>query len=226
MNSARGASCYFAFVREAIRSSFFRADAVFPVRGDEPEEGCDENEFDGEMEAVEDFFEAGISVPRRSELHADPGECVAPGPGADESVDVEAELVHLRDACGKGDEGADDRQHSADENGDGAEAVEEVIDTIQVVAAEEEIAAVALDHGTTAVCADPVGGDGAEVGGEGGDGREDDEVPLRVRESVAGERHDDFRGDGDTGGLDRHEKDDAEVSAGRNGADEEGDDFF
>ena len=111
-----------------------------------------------------------------AELHADVGERVAPGPGADEGVEVEAELVHLRDAGGKGDEGADDGQHAADEDGDGAEAVEEVIDAVEVVAAEEEIAAVALDHGAAAACADPVGGDGAEVRGQGCDGCEEDEV--------------------------------------------------
>ena len=74
----------------------FRADAILPVGDDEPEEGCEENEFDGEMKAVEDFLEAWVGVPRRAQLHADPGERVAPGPGADEGVDVEAELVHLR----------------------------------------------------------------------------------------------------------------------------------
>ncbi len=117
------------------------------------------------MEAVEDLFEAGVGVPACAQLHAYPGEDVAPGPGADEGVDVEAELVHLGHACGEGDEGADDGKHSADEDGDGAEAGEEVIDTVEVVAAEEEIAAVALDHGTAAAGSDPVGGDGADIRG-------------------------------------------------------------
>ena len=148
-----------------------------------------------------------------AELHADVGERVAPGPGTDEGVDVEAKLVHLRDAGGKGDEGANDGEHAADQHGDGAVAVEEVIDEVEIAAAEEDVAAVALDHGASAACADPVGGDGAEVGGEGCDGCEEDEVELRVGESVAGERHDDFRRDGNAGGLDRHEQDDAGVAS-------------
>ena len=49
---------------------------------------------------------------------------------------------------------------------------------------------------------------------------------MRVGESVAGERHDDFRRDGDAGGLNRHEEDDTKVSAGCYGANEEGNDFF
>ena len=65
--------------------------------GDEPEDAGDENEFDAEVEAVEDGFEAGVGVPAVAELHADVGEGEAPGPGADEGVEVEAKLVHLRD---------------------------------------------------------------------------------------------------------------------------------
>jgi len=139
---------------------------------------------------------------------------------------MEAELVHLRDAGGEGDEGANDGQHATDEDRDGAEAGEKVVDAIEIVAAEEEEATVTLDHGPTAVCADPVGGDGAEVGGQGCDCREDDEIELRVRQSVAGEGHDDFRRYGDAGGLDRHEEDDTEVTAACDEGDEDGNDFF
>ena len=45
-------------------------------------------------------------------------------------------------------------------------------------------------------------------------------------EGVAGKGHDDFGGDGDAGGLNRHEKDDTEVSAADNCADQDCDDFF
>jgi len=103
---------------------------------------------------------------------------------------------------------------------------EEAVDEIEVAAAEEDEAAVTLDHGTTAASADPVGGDGAEVGGERGDGREENKLPLRVGESVAGEGHDDFRRYGDAGGLDRHEEDDTEVTAACDEGDEDGNDFF
>jgi len=47
-----------------------------------------------------------------------------------------------------------------------------------------------------------------------------------VGEGVAGERHDDFGGDGDAGGLDCHQENDRGISAGGDGADEEGEDFF
>ena len=58
----------------------FGADAVFPVGDDEPDDADEENSFDSEVKAVEDLFEAGIGVPAVAELHADPGEGVAPGP--------------------------------------------------------------------------------------------------------------------------------------------------
>src|SRR5271168_656714 len=84
------------------------ADAVLPVGDDEPEKADDEDDLDAEVEAVKGLFEARVGVELGSKLHADVGECVAPGPGADEGVDVEAELVHLRDTGGEGDEGAND----------------------------------------------------------------------------------------------------------------------
>jgi hypothetical protein len=209
-----------------VKLSPFGADAVLPVGDYEPDDSGQEEEFYAEVEAVEDLFEAGVGVPLRAELHADVGEDVAPGPGADEGVDVEAELVHLRDAGGEGDEGADDGKHASDEDGDGAVFCEEVVDEVEVAAAEEHHAAVAFDHGASAASADPVGGDGAEVGGEGCDRCEDDELELVVGEGVAGEGHDDFGGNGDAGGLDRHEDDDAGVAAGADGANEESDDFL
>jgi len=96
----------------------FGADAVLPVGDDEPEETGDEDEFDTEVEALEDGFETRVGVELRAELHADVGEHVTPGPGADEGVDVETELVHLCYASGKGDEGANDGEHASDEDGD------------------------------------------------------------------------------------------------------------
>src|ERR1700723_2114916 len=99
------------------------------------------------MEAMEDLFEARVGLPGCAELHADVGEGVAPGPGADEGVDVEAELVHLRDTGGEGDECADDRQHATYKHSDGAEAGEEMIDTGEGVPAGGGKIAIAFAHG-------------------------------------------------------------------------------
>src|ERR1700730_15253427 len=117
---------------------------------DEPDDSGNQKDLNAKVEALEDGFEARISVPAITKLHADPCQRVAPGPRTDEGVEVKAELVHLRHSGGEGDEGAHDGQHAADEDGDGAEAVEEAVDAVEIVAAEEKIAAVALNHGATA----------------------------------------------------------------------------
>ncbi len=57
--------------------------------------------FYAEMEAVEDLFEAGVGIPSGAQLHADVGEGVAPGPGADEGIDMEAELFIFATPAGK-----------------------------------------------------------------------------------------------------------------------------
>jgi hypothetical protein len=139
---------------------------------------------------------------------------------------MELPLIHFGYAGGEGDEGANDGKHSAEEDGDGAEAVEEVVDAVEVAAAEEDVAAVTLDHGAASAGSRPVGRDRAEVRSERGCGCEEDEIPLRVSECPSGERHDDFGRDGDTGRLDGHEEDDGGVSAGGDGCDEEGYDFL
>ena len=172
---------------------------------DEPNDAGNQNELDAEMEAVEDGLEAGVRVPLVAELHADVRQRVAPGPGAEEGVDVEAELVHLCYAGGKGDEGAHDGEHAADQHGDGPIACEEVIYEIEVALAKEHVAAVTLDHGASAAGAYPVGRNGAKVGGKRRDGGEDDEIELTVSEGIASERHDDFRRNGNAGRLDCHE---------------------
>ena len=78
----------------------FSADAALPVGVDKPDDSCDEDQFDCEMKPVEDGLEAGVGVPVIAELHADVGKCIAPWPGADKCVKVEAELIHAGDAGG------------------------------------------------------------------------------------------------------------------------------
>ncbi len=146
------------------------ADAVAPVGPDEPDDGGDDEDFDAEVEAVEGGFEAGVGVPGLAELHADPGEDKAPGPGSEEGIEMEAELRHAGDAGGQGDEGADDGQEASEEDGDAAVLAEEVLGAGEVVGIEEDEAAPAGDEGAAAVCADPVSDEGAEIAAEGAGG--------------------------------------------------------
>lgn len=49
--------------RPLVVSGFFGADAILPVRVDEPDDSCEEDKFDDEMKAVEDLFEARVGLP-------------------------------------------------------------------------------------------------------------------------------------------------------------------
>lgn len=178
------------------------------------------------MEALEDGLEAGIGVPSIAELHADVGERIAPGPGADEGVDVEADVVHPGDAGGQGDEGANNGQEAADQDRDGTVAGEEALGEIEIVRGEQDVSAEAFDHGAAAARTDPVGRDGAKIGGEGTDGGKEDELHLSGGERETCDRHDDLGGEGDAGGLDRHEQQDAPVTGAGDEAHKEGDKFL
>ncbi len=200
----------------------FGADAVFPVGGDEPDDEGEEDEFYAEVEAVEDFLEAGVGVPTVAELHADVGEGEAPGPGAEKGVEVEAALGHAGDAGGKGDKGSDDGEETAEGDGAAAVLLKELLGAVEVVAAEEEEAAEALDGGSASPVADPIGRDGAEVAADGAGGGDEEELGGGGAEDKAGEGHDDFGGEGDAGGFDGHEQGDAGEAAGGDDADDEG----
>jgi 1-acyl-sn-glycerol-3-phosphate acyltransferase len=160
-----GASCGCVAGELRQRSGGFRGGAVLPVCPDEPDERDDDDGFDADLEAVEDFLEAGVRIPLHAELHADVGQGKAPRPGADKGVDMEAQLVHLRNARRERDEGADDGQHAAEQHGERAEPGKEAVSEIDVVAVEQDVAAVALDHRAATFGAEIVGGNGAEVGG-------------------------------------------------------------
>ncbi len=86
--------------RMDLGSDGLGVDAIFPVAPDKPNDPREQSELYREVEAVEDGFETGIGVPACAEPHADVGEDVAPWPGADEGVEVEADLVHPGDASG------------------------------------------------------------------------------------------------------------------------------
>ena len=137
---------------------------------------------------MEDRLEARVGVPVVAELHADVGKDVAPGPGADEGVGVEAELRHPCDACGKSDKGADDGQQAADENGDSAKALEEVFDAVEIVAAEQDVPAEAFDGRATSPGAEPVGRNRAEVAADSTSGGDPEELQLAGVHEIARRR--------------------------------------
>jgi hypothetical protein len=100
---------------------------------------------------VEVFAEVS---PVFGELHSRIGEAEAPGPRAEECIEVEAEARHARDSRGKRDEGADDGEKASDEDCDLAVFVEEAIGEFEVVFVEQDVTAVFLDERTSAEVSD------------------------------------------------------------------------
>ena len=189
---------------------------------EEPGDAGDENEFNTKMEAMEDGFEAWIRLPAIAELHADVSENKAPWPGAEEGIEVKAKLRHAGDASGQSDEGADDGQEAGDEDGDAAVALKVMLGAVEIVAAEEDIAAKALDGGTATPGSEPVGGEGAEIAADGSGGGYPEEIELAGVNEVAGEGHDDLGWQRNAGRFDGHKEGDTGVSSSGDDGDDEG----
>jgi hypothetical protein len=90
-----------------------------------------------------------------------------PDRGTEEGIDVEAKLVHTRDACGQRDKGANHWQQATDEDGDPSVAREEVFGAVEVAVVEQHEAAIFCNKGPAAISADPVGNERAEVAANG-----------------------------------------------------------
>ncbi len=155
----------------------------------------------------------GSRLPSVAELHADVSKKEAPGPGADEGVEMKAQLRHAGDAGGQGDEGADDGQQARDEDRDAAVALEVVLGAVEIVAAEENVFAEAFDGGTAAPGTEPVGRDGAEVAADGSGGGDPEEIELAGVNEIAGKGHDDLRRQRNASRFNGHQENDTGVSS-------------
>src|SRR5437764_7020358 len=205
-----------------VSGSILPPPAVFQMRPHVPNGAADDDGDDYAVETMHEGLEAGIGVPALSELLADIGESIAPGPGAQERIELELSLRHARDACGERDEGADHRQQPADEDGDAAEAPEEPLDHLELALAHQHDAAPALDQRPAAPIADRVGDRRADIATDGARGRDQRKVEAAGRDEITGERHDDLGGERNAGALDRHQDDDAAVAERGNRRDDEG----
>src|SRR5690242_9483713 len=78
--------------------SILLSPAVLHVRPDVPSGQDDDPRDDNAVEPVHEVLEAGIGVPALAQPLADIGERIAPGPGAQERIDLEPRLGHAGDA--------------------------------------------------------------------------------------------------------------------------------
>src|SRR5450631_2010949 len=82
-------------------SGCFRISFAIDVRPHKPDNPRDECNLDGEVKTMECLIEPVIGVPLLAELHAYVGKAEASWPRTGKGINVEAELRHLRNTCGK-----------------------------------------------------------------------------------------------------------------------------
>ncbi len=112
----------------------------------EPAESEDNEGHNGEVEAVHGRPQPRVAVPPFPEQVTHVGEGVAPRPGASKGVGLERKLRHAGDAGWQRDKGANHWQQAPDQRRRAAEPAEEPLSAVQVVRAEQDVAAPSFDQ--------------------------------------------------------------------------------
>ncbi len=125
---------------------------------------------------------------------------------------MEAGAWHAGDAGRERDEGADHGQEASDEDGEVSPAGEEAVGPVELAVSHEDPASIALDEGTSAVAADFVSDERAEVASDRTGGGRPEELERALEDEIARKGHDEFGRQRDTGGLDGHQDCDPRVA--------------
>src|SRR5204863_2707046 len=170
----------------------------------------DDADDDGGEHRVVDVPEGVLPlVPARADLVTDEGEEQHPGDAAEHGVEREAPERHPGHARRQRDEGANDRQHAAEEHRPGAPALEPPVGAVEAGLADVQPLAVALDQLDPPEVADGIGdprpGEVAEHAGRG----DLEQRELAAVDVEAGEQHRRLRRDRDARALGRHQPEDA-----------------
>src|SRR6516164_7820212 len=198
------------------------AGAFAPSDPDKPCHRRHQQRHDDGIEAVKQAAESRVAVPPRTEHHADISEAETPRPGPEKRIDLEFHHRHARQSGGKGDERAHHRQQPADEDRDRAVTGKEMLGAIELGGANQDVTAPAFECRAAALGRHVIGDGRTDIAAERARGCGADQAELSDGDEIASERHDDFRRQRNTGGLDRHENDDAEIAAGGNYSDDPG----
>jgi len=188
---------------------------MLPVPPDVPADPQDHRGDHDSVEPVQDFLEQGVAVPALAQFEPDIRQRIAPGPGAEEGVDLELELGHAGDARGQCYEGADDRQKPAHEHGDAAVALEEPVRPVEIAPAHQHISAPSVDERPAAVISGRVSDGGTDIAAERARCRDPKEIETSGEGQVSRKRHDDFGRQRNAGRFNRHQEDDPAISQGR-----------
>src|SRR5580693_4068025 len=140
------------------------AHAVLPVRPREPDYSCRQGNADDGVELVKILAQR---APVFTQLHPEPGQREAPGPGTEKSIEMKSSAWHAGNSRRQCDESADYREQSCDENRQVSPAREKTVGPIQFSPAHKNPATVFFDQGTTTVASDLVGHQRSQVAADG-----------------------------------------------------------
>src|SRR5579859_1801002 len=124
---------------------------------------------------------------------------------------MEAAAGHAGDSGGQGDEGADHGEEAGDEYGEVSPAREEAVGPVELAAAHQDPATVALDKRASTVGSDLVRQQRSYIASDRAYGRYPEQLERALIYEVSGEGHDEFGGQRDAGGLDRHQDHDSGI---------------
>ena len=117
--------------------------------------------------------------------------------------------------AGKRDKGSDHGQQTRNEYRHISPPQKEAVGPVEFAVAHKDPASVTLDQRASAVTADFVGDQRAQIASDRAGRGRPDELHRAGRDEVAGERHDQFGGQRNTRGLNRHKQRDASVAGRR-----------
>ena len=200
---------YFNVSRGGLFVGFFQIVARHEDDGCECHEAQDDNldvvAVAGQAVVELLLWHDGVHVPAQG------GEHRVPESSADGGVEQEFPVAHARHAGRNGDEMADDGHEASGQCGHDAVAVEVALALLHFLLVEQaEVAPAAVgkavDDGAAQIAACKVVDGGSAVGTERGGQDDEPHVEMATGSEVGGWRHDELRGHGDDGALEKHEE--------------------
>ncbi len=128
---------------------------------------------------------------------------------------------HPGDSGGQGDKGSHHREQARQEHRDRTIFSKKVGGAVQIVPAEKNIPAVALHQRPAAMRPNPVRQGRTQVAADGAGRGHPQKLESAGVHQVAGERHDDFRGQRNAGRLNAHQQSNSQITRGRNDGNDE-----
>src|SRR5262249_9686438 len=141
-------------------------------------------------------------APILSKLHTEISEREAPGPGAEECVNVKLGPRHAGDAGRQRNEGANHRQQAADEDGEFSPAEKKTVSPVEFTVPHQYPTTVPLDQRAASISANLVGHKRTQVASDRTRGCDQRQLESASENQISGEGHDQLRRQGNACGFD------------------------